>query len=153
EVRPDVLKGYSDEQIMAGQATAAIKEQIKQIIRLSSVKAYSNKLDELSARRADLQDQLERGYTGSTISERLTLTPDVFFKGDWAQAYEDAVQKQIDGIEAARELVGNKMLEEQAKLNKAILGAGKNGDDDENPDPVTVTPGGGSTNNALRKEL
>ncbi|HIY76403.1 MAG TPA: phage tail tape measure protein [Candidatus Sphingobacterium stercorigallinarum] len=153
EVMPDVLKGYSDEQIMAGQATAAIKEQIKQIIRLSTVKAYSNKLDELSARRADLQDQLERGYSGSTISERLTLTPDVFFKGDWAQAYEDAVQKQIDGIEAARELVGNKMLEEQVKLNKAILGAGKNGDDDENPDPVTVTPGGGSTNNAFRKEL
>ncbi|MGJ1419993.1 phage tail tape measure protein [Sphingobacterium spiritivorum] len=120
-IMPSVLKGYSDEEIMANKATAAIKEQIKQIIALSTVKAYQSKLDDLAVQRVEKLDQLKRGYRGATATERFNAMPDGFFSSDWESAYNLSVQKELDAIEASRQLIGETVIKEQNELNKMFV--------------------------------
>ena len=121
EIMPGVLKDYSDEEIMIGKATAAIKDQIKQIIALSTIKAYQNKLADLSSQNVDLKDQLERGYKNATFSEKVELTPEVFFSSDYDKAYKNAIEKRLNQNEKIREEIGKRILADQSKINQDIL--------------------------------
>ncbi|MBP3944415.1 phage tail tape measure protein [Sphingobacteriaceae bacterium WQ 2009] len=121
DAMPGVLQDYSDEAIMAGKATAAIKDQIKQLITLSTVRAYQSKMEKLSAQKLDLNDQLERGYQGAGFSDKLSIMPEIIFSSNYEKSYQEAVKKRIGAIEKAQAMIGNKALEEQAKLNASLV--------------------------------
>lgn len=51
DIMPGVLQDYTDEEIMAGKATQAIKEQTKAIILQARIRARQEKIQELEAKR------------------------------------------------------------------------------------------------------
>lgn len=99
-IMPDVLKNYSDEEILAGKATNAIKKQTEAIIEQANQRAYLNTVTRLSEEKIDLQEQQRRGFGGATAGERLSTMGSVFFKGNYSEAYHDELQKRIEAKEA-----------------------------------------------------
>lgn len=99
-IMPDVLKNYSDEEILAGKATKAIKKQTEAIIEQANQRAYLNTVTRLSEEKIDLQEQQRRGFEGATTRERLSTMGSVFLKGSYREAYHDELQKRINAKES-----------------------------------------------------
>lgn len=156
DIMPDVLKDYSDEQVLIGEATKAIKEQIKERIKLATVRGYESKLDDLAKKRIDLEDQLERGQKGATFKERWgTLRESIT---DWSKSYEDIVNERLDTVKIQEERFANEMLKLQTELATIVSfefpegGGGGKGNNDGDPDPLGTGGGGKVTQDSKQKE-
>src|SRR5690606_18980390 len=66
-----VLRDYSDEEILAGKATAAIKKQTESILQQARARAFADKITQLESERIDLLAKQEKGWAGTTPLERL----------------------------------------------------------------------------------
>lgn len=95
DIMPDVLKDYSDEEILAGRATAAIQNQTKSILEQAKARAKANRVTELESKRLELMDKLAQGWAGSTPGERLLAG----FGKDAEATYLASINKQIASVE------------------------------------------------------
>lgn len=99
DIMPNVLRDYSDEEILAGKATAAIRKQTESILEQAKARAYSDKITSLESERIDLLDKQQKGWAGSTMGERLKAG---FATGvaSTEQAYLENLAKEIASREA-----------------------------------------------------
>lgn len=58
---PDVLQAYTDEEIMAGRATVAIKEQAAAIVSRAKARAIENKITALEDQKINIQSDIAAG--------------------------------------------------------------------------------------------
>lgn len=98
-IMPNVLKNYSDEEIMAGRATAAIRNQTKAILEQAKVRAYADQITDLEKKKIDLNDQLRRGFKGATLSERASTIGNIF-SSDYEKAYSESLKGRIASVDA-----------------------------------------------------
>ncbi|GAA4137961.1 phage tail tape measure protein [Sphingobacterium kyonggiense] len=64
KIMPDVLKDYTDEQILAGEATTAIKNHAKAILLRAEARMEEELLKEELRRKADNEKRLNSGFEG-----------------------------------------------------------------------------------------
>jgi TP901 family phage tail tape measure protein len=60
-IMPEVLKGYSDEEIMAGRATGAIREQVKALVAKAKAGAALAKISDLESEKIDINKEMDAG--------------------------------------------------------------------------------------------
>ncbi len=84
EIMPSVLKDYTDEQIMAGNAKRAIEEYTKALVKQATVRAMRDKLDKLAEKKLLEQDRMDRGFSGASLGERWeSMNVSTFFSNNW----------------------------------------------------------------------
>lgn len=134
DLMPDVLKDYSDEEIMIGKATVAIRAQVKERIKLAQVKAYERKLDEIADKKVQLEDQRDRGQSGATFMERVRSLPSAV--KNWTKSYGEIVDDSISDLEKQEELFTKRLLELQAEQVKKIKKEEEEEEDEEENNKV-----------------
>ncbi|MFD2961391.1 MULTISPECIES: phage tail tape measure protein [Olivibacter] len=70
QIMPDVLKDYSDEELLAGKATRAIEKQTKAILNRAKMRAYENQITKLEEENIKIDQDL-----GENISDRSLTNP------------------------------------------------------------------------------
>ncbi|WP_282635779.1 phage tail tape measure protein [Sphingobacterium thalpophilum] len=121
KLMPDHLKGYSDEAIMAGNATKAVKEYVQQLIKRSTLTAMQSKLDALAVEKRNRLDQKRRGWQGATISERWEATDwDLFFSNDFAKSYQNYLDNSLKDIDIQMKNFAQETLKLQTDLEKNL---------------------------------
>lgn len=121
KLMPDHLKAYSDEAIMAGKATKAVKEHVSELIKMSTLRAMQSKLDKLAEEKLQLNDTKKRGFKGATLGERFeSFNSETFFSNDWEAAYSKDVDKRIKRVEAQEMRFGEEVLKIQSDIAKNI---------------------------------
>lgn len=131
DLMPDVLKNYSDEEIMIGKATVAIRAQVKERIKLAQVKAYERKLDEIADKRVQLEDQRDRGQSGATFMERVRSLPSAV--KNWTKSYEELIDDSLEEIEAQETKFTEELLKLQADMANSISPTTPEDDDSTPP--------------------
>ncbi|SEG63008.1 phage tail tape measure protein [Sphingobacterium lactis] len=158
DIMPNVLKDYTDEQIMAGKAKQAIDEYTKSLVKQATIRASRGKLEKLAQAKLEEEDRKERGFSGATIKERMeAMSPETFLSNDWRKAYEKHVDNNIKTIET-EEL---KLASFIGNMEASMLNAVKGEKPDPTKDPVTVSTASGgdskkaesSRKKAFQKEL
>ncbi len=149
KIMPKVLQDYTDEAILSGKATAAIKDQVKELIKLSTVRAYNSKLDELAIKKRDLLDQKSRGFRGATFGERVG-TIENFFSSDYESAYASTIDQRIKSVELQEKRFGEEVIKIQSetvqKINSAL------GEEDLTTDDSTKVKISGSEKESERRK-
>lgn len=145
DLMPDVLQTYSDEEIMIGKATKAIRDQIKELIKLSTIKAYENKLDSLAAEKVELRDQRARGQSGATITERIRSLPSAIT--NWKKSYVELIDDSLETVESQEKLFADELLKLQSDIAKTISPITEDDDPDDN-EPI----GGGKSDKDKKKK-
>lgn len=145
DIMPDVLKDYTDEQIMSGKAKTAIEEHTKALVKQASVRAMNDKLADLARKKMDEEDRRERGFSGATLGERWeSFNSETFFSNDWASAYDKHVDNNIKTIEAQE----NKLAKSVAKIEGEMLnalGVNEGGNEEDGFGGNTITGSGGTS--------
>ena len=124
-IMPSYLKFYSDEEILAGKATNAIGEYIKQLERKAQVDAALKKLTSLDEDRINVEKQIVDGPKSEGYFDRVKrgLTT-----GDNTDAsYIKDLKEKKKAIEAEQEMV-------RAQMNKTIVADVKAGTVDDKKD-------------------
>lgn len=139
KIMPEVLKGYTDEQILAGEATKAIKAQSEAIVLRAKARLEEELLMEEMRKRVANDQKLSEGFGGLPWTDQATYYAKSFFTGnrpmtlflkDW-----EKMDKQVNGtIEVYKKSLTATNVELDAILKKV-------GTDD--PTPSTVGTGGG----------
>jgi TP901 family phage tail tape measure protein len=139
---PDVLKDYTDEEILAGKATEAIAKQTEALLLQAKVRGQQSVLAKNYERIAQLQDQKRRGWSGASVGERAEYAAAGLTFGDFNERYQEMLDEDIKAIEDANQAFGDDVLKSQAKLNAMFVKKVK-------PIvPVPVTPSGGNTSDS-----
>lgn len=121
KLMPDHLKAWSDEAVMAGKATKAVKEYVQELIKRSTLTAMQSKLDALAVEKRDLLDAKQRGFGKASFKERWeALNGETFFSGDWEKAYKADVDKRIKAVEVQELRFGQETLKLQTDLAKNL---------------------------------
>ena len=148
EIMPDVLKDYSDEALMAGKATDAINAHSQALLFESKIKAKKSRLNRIVEENERYNSPREDGFWTNVFKHVVVGEHNYdYLTGRRREQFEDRITARNMALQDLMK-TEEEYLAFQNK-NKVSLKE----EDDENPDPVTVTPGGGSTNNAVRKEL
>jgi len=105
ELMPEHLKGYSDEQILAGQAARAISLYVQQLERRARVDASARKLAELDAQRDEINKKRAEGLKGASIGDRLIAG----FSKNNVDGYIKMLQEQEKDIDKAQAVIRKKM--------------------------------------------
>ncbi|WP_138092689.1 phage tail tape measure protein [Sphingobacterium daejeonense] len=152
EIMPDVLKDYSNEQIMAGQAKKAIEEHTQALVKQAAIRAAQGKLEKLAQQKLEEQDRKDRGFSGASIGERFeAMNSTTFFSGNWAKAYSDHVDNNIKTIESQEMKVAKFVSELEGKLLNAVKVKTDNPSSDDNGKGNSVLSGGISKESDRRK--
>nr|WP_294897856.1 phage tail tape measure protein [uncultured Pedobacter sp.] len=120
ELLPDHLKAYTDEQILAGQATEAINTYIDAQLRRARIDASINKLADMENKKSELQGKLDGGYSTSTIGERISAGFSATGGKSTAEAYNESLKSQIAEIDKNQEVL-------RGKLQGDLKASGKEG--------------------------
>lgn len=154
EIMPDVLRDYSDEQIMSGKAKKAIEEHTEALIKQAAIRAAQGKLEKLAQQKLEEQDRKERGFSGATVGERFeAMDSETFFSGNWSKAYSDHIDNNIRAIEAQEMKVATFVSELETKLLEKVKVKTEDPDDNGGGN---LTEGGASESSqkkAYQKEL
>ncbi len=157
EIMPDVLKDYTNEQIMAGQAKKAIEEHTQALVKQAAIRAAQGKLEKLAQQKLEEQDRKDRGFSGASIGERFeAMNSTTFFSGNWAKAYSDHVDNNIKTIESQEMKVAKFVTELENKLLSAVKVKTENPDkedDNGNGDLSGGTTKESDRRKAYQKEL
>lgn len=99
QIMPDVLKDYTDEEIMAGKATTAIKAQSEAIVLRAQARLQEEMILEGMRKREQVTQKLNQGFSGLGTMEQLGYyaqgflsfqRPMELFLNDIRDGYEDA---------------------------------------------------------------
>lgn len=156
EIMPDVLKDYSDEEIMAGNAKRAIDEYTKSLVKQATVRAMRDRLEKLAQQKFDEQERKRRGFSGASLGERYeSLNSETFFSNDWANAYNKHVEGNIKTIEAQEKRFAGEIakLEEDIAKNIQVVNGTDNNDDNNTAIPVSDSKADSKRRKAYQKEL
>ncbi|WP_374949638.1 phage tail tape measure protein [Mucilaginibacter sp.] len=71
DLMPDHLKGYTDEEIKAGKATAAVNKHVEALLRQARATAAQNRIESLSGDIIDLQTKTHIGYDKQSLWDKV----------------------------------------------------------------------------------
>ncbi|WP_312139508.1 phage tail tape measure protein [Sphingobacterium sp.] len=138
EIMPAILKDYTDEQIMAGNAKKAIDEYTKSLVKQATVRAMRDRMEKLAQQKFDQQDRQNRGFRGATLGERFeSLDAKTFFSNNWANAYNEHVEGNIKTIAAQEKKFAEEIAKLEADISSNIQVVAGTDNDDGNDSIVT----------------
>jgi len=124
-IMPDVLKNYTDEEILAGKATVAIKKQTDAILDQAKARAAMNKITALEERKIDIANEKKSGKYGSNLLYAFGNEIIGGLKGQSAgQPYLDQLSKEEQLINAQIEEL-EKLISGKDPGYKTLYGLGK----------------------------
>lgn len=91
DIMPDVLKQYSDQEILAGKAKSAIDKYTDSMLQNAKVAAAQSKITDLQGRLIDIDT---KGYEGIPISDRISGGIKGLFNGNAYHISQDEVKKR-----------------------------------------------------------
>ena len=146
KIMPEVLKDYTDEEILSGKATTAIQRHTKAILARAKARAYENKITELEQELLDIESESANSF-GSDIWNNMGNQIRGAFTGRLgSQVYQQDLSDRKEAINKELELLESSLEKEVAfyeNQNKKINQLA------ENPNGGG---GGGGGNKELTKE-
>ena len=109
ELMPEHLKAYTDEQILAGNATKAISLYINELERKARVDASVRRLSELDAEKDDLKRKKAEGWKSASFGEKVEGSFNGFGKNAGAEGYLKILDQEEKDIDKAQEIIRQKM--------------------------------------------
>jgi len=99
DIMPEYLKAYSDEEILAGKATKAVKEYVSMLASRARADAALKRLTQIDERKADVNRKITEGYGSSTWMERLSAGFRATNGKSTSQAYLESLKKEVADLE------------------------------------------------------
>lgn len=99
DIMPEYLKGYSDEEILAGKAKEAVKDYIRVLESRARADAALQKITDLDKQKADVEQKLKDGYKASTMWDRLVAGFNARQGKSTSQAFAENLKSQLAEID------------------------------------------------------
>lgn len=95
DIMPDVLRNYTDEEILAGKATSAIDKQTRALVEQAKTRAYLDTITELEMKRIDVASKKASGKWGDGIWNTISNEIKGGLKGQKAGVpYQEQLSKE-----------------------------------------------------------
>lgn len=99
DIMPDYLKGYTDEQLLAGKTVTAVNEYIATLEKKAKAEAGIKKLTELDERKTEINEKIKGGLSGASFLDLTKAGANATGGKKMSQAYKEDLEKQLKEIE------------------------------------------------------